>query len=324
MSWEATTAITELTYTAMASSGTGQYLAACGGQSDSNIITSAKVYLSADYGESWNVSTALPAGLFGPITSSSTGQTLTVCSQSDGIYTSSDYGSNWSLSSDTSTIAMSCGSTVYTPSLVASASGQYVYSLTYLAGLFYSSDYGVTWSSSSGAPTDNFYSSIASSPSGKYVVSITTLSKVYFSQNYGVSYALTAAPNTPWSSLFCSDSGVITISSAFSMYQSTNLGVTWNDFGDGSGGSLLNIATDASTKNMIAYTSSGEVMQSTNGGAHWFAPSSLSGSTLNPQSTACNDDGSVQAFGTNGHGIYESRSSSPSSSASSGEQMLLL
>eukprot|EP00598_Pedospumella_elongata_P009936 CAMPEP_0185007808 /NCGR_PEP_ID=MMETSP1098-20130426/88101_1 /TAXON_ID=89044 /ORGANISM="Spumella elongata, Strain CCAP 955/1" /LENGTH=88 /DNA_ID=CAMNT_0027536201 /DNA_START=27 /DNA_END=289 /DNA_ORIENTATION=+ len=87
--------------------------------------------------------------------------------------------------------------------------------MTLLSGLFTSSDFGVTWASSTGAPTSNYYNSIASSPSGQYVVAASATggtNSIFLSQDYGVSYTRTLAPNTQYDSIVCSDSGVITVS----------------------------------------------------------------------------------------------------------------
>jgi hypothetical protein len=86
MSFALSTAIVDLNYLSVASSGSGQYLAASGGQSGMT-MTSSNVYLSPDYGASWNVSTDLPVGLYGAITSSTSGETLAVCSSNVGVYT---------------------------------------------------------------------------------------------------------------------------------------------------------------------------------------------------------------------------------------------
>eukprot|EP01034_Spumella_vulgaris_P028222 gene28222-35042_t len=289
MSFALSTAIVNLDYLALASSGTGQYMAASGAPVG-NFITSSNVYLSSDYGASWNVSTDLPDGLYGAVTSSTSGETLSVCSQNVGVYISANFGSSWSLSAGTSTVAQSCGTTLYTPTLASSDSGQYIYSLTLVNGLYYSSNYGATWTAATGAPTSNLYQGIASSPSGQYVASTTSLNAVYLSQNFGVTYAKTLAPNTLWNSFFVNDAGAITLSAPFmfSMYKSTDLG---------------------------------DVMQSSNSGGHWTTPSSLSASTLSPQSTSSNSDGSAQSFGTNGNGIYTGSSTSSTDSGGSSSSL---
>ena len=320
MSFSLSSAIVDLDYLAMASSGTGQYLAALGGQSG-NIITSSNLYLSSDYGASWNLNANLPDDLYGAVTSSTTGATLALCSSS-GIYTSSDYGSNWALSAGTAGVAQGCTSTIYTPSLVGSSSGQYLYTMTVTNGLFRSADSGVTWTSSTGAPTSSFYFAIASSPSGQYVAATTSLGAVYLSQNYGVSYTKTLAYNTLYSSLVCSNSGAITISAIGSMYKSTDMGQTWYTFGDITGGGLSYISADSTTTNMIALYG-GTVVLTNNGGAHWYTPSSLAASSFSPQSTATNSDGTLMAFGTNGNGIYQGKISYPSGGGSSGKKTAL-
>eukprot|EP01034_Spumella_vulgaris_P033033 gene33033-40768_t len=319
MSFSVSSAPLALKYSAVAVSGNGQYLAACGGSTGSDY---SNVYLSPDYGASWNISTDLPAGLYGDITSSTTGQNLVVCDFTAGISTSSDFGSTWSPSPNTHSVVASCGSALYSSSLVASNSGQYVSSLTITGGLFYSANYGVNWAASN-APTGQYYYSISSSPSGQYVAATTSSYRVYFSQNYGATYAQTLAPNVIWYSSFCTDDGVIAVSTYSYMYRSTNLGTTWSQYGDSSSGVMTNIATDSSSTNMVGISNTyGLVMQSTNGGAKWSTPSSLTGSTLSPLSTATSNDFSTQAIGTNNHGVYVATTSgSSTNSGGSGSGM---
>ena len=314
MSFSLSSAVVDLNYLAMASSATGQYLAALGGQSGT-FMTSSNLYLSSDYGASWNLNANLPDDLYGAVTSSTTGATLALCSSS-GIYTSSDYGSNWALSADTVGATQGCTGTAYSPALVGSASGQYLYTMTVTNGLFRSADYGVTWTSSTGAPTATFYSAIASSPSGQYIVA-TLSGTIYLSQNYGVSYTKTLAYNTLYYSIVCSDSGTITVSSFGSMYKSTDLGKTWYTFGDFAGAGLSYISADSTTTNMIA-ESYGDIVLTNNGGANWYTPTSLQASSFSPQSTASNSDGTLMAFGTNGNGIYQGKITYSSGGGSSG------
>eukprot|EP01032_Pedospumella_encystans_P007997 gene7997-9534_t len=316
MSWALSSAVVSLDYATLASSSTGQYFAACGASSNTD---SCSIYLSSDYGASWTINTDLPSGIYAVITSSSSGQRMATCSDNIGIYTSSDYGSNWALSPNSASAAASCSDGTNSPAMVASSSGQYMYTFTLFDGLYYSGDYGLTWTSSAGAPdNDYYYYAIASSPSGQYIAAATS-KHIYFSQNFGVSYTKTLAPaNDFYTGLVCNDAGAIIVSATNNMLRSTNLGITWVPFGDYSGGRIGYISSDSSNTNMIALDSGDDVVVTSNGGATWYIPSALVGSSFSPKCTATNSDGTIMAFGTDSNGIYIGKISY-SSGGSSGD-----
>lgn len=114
-------------WNSITSSSTGQFLAA--------VAWDKGVFISNDYGASWNL-TSSNGGVTWAVAGSSSGQFLAAASDGEGLYTSNDYGTSWQWIST---------SGVKLKSLVASESGQYLLGVDVDNGVHTSSDYGVTW-----------------------------------------------------------------------------------------------------------------------------------------------------------------------------------
>ena len=137
-------------WSGVASSSTGQYLAAT--------VTGGDIYTSNDYGVTWvddTVATPEANSLWQGITSSASGQYLAAVDYSGDIFTSNDYGESW-------TDQTNSGNEPWYY-ITSSASGQYLAAVaTYGGGIYRSNDYGVTWTQTT-APGENWVSISASS-----------------------------------------------------------------------------------------------------------------------------------------------------------------
>jgi hypothetical protein len=60
-------------------------------------VDNGDVYVSSDYGNSWNIKTDLGNKLWSNVAMSGTGQYQTALSRYDNIYMSNDYGNTWVL-----------------------------------------------------------------------------------------------------------------------------------------------------------------------------------------------------------------------------------
>jgi hypothetical protein len=221
-------------YTSICSNSTGKYLAAC---------TQGSVYISSDYGVSFNKNSQTFVNQNLCICCSVTGQYISIGNAY--VYTSSDYGVSWIQNSNVNT----GGSEVY--SICCSYTGQYQALAINGAGIYTNSTYGMgTWVKTSAinsswqgiccdstgqkisacAYQGSIYSNlsggvgswnavtsfsgiswyaICSSSTGKYLYAIDNFGYIYITPNYGISgsWIQTNAPYTNWYSICCDSTG---------------------------------------------------------------------------------------------------------------------
>eukprot|EP01031_Cornospumella_fuschlensis_P027176 gene27176-32832_t len=138
------------------------------------------IYLSSDYGATWNASSADSSLLWISVCSSDSGEFLAAADQTTGIYISSDYGSTWTLKYSTSTT----GNVV---DFACSSSGQFIYGIANSGYVLGTSNYGLTWSI---LYTLGNLLSLGCDSTGQYIVASHYYNGVYLSSDYGSSFNL--------------------------------------------------------------------------------------------------------------------------------------
>ena len=132
-------------WTGVASSNTGNYLFAC--------AYSSGIYISKDYGTSWNLTSA-PIITWLGISCNSTGERIVAVTLFNYIYISNDYGITW--------IRTSAPYGAWR-AVTSNNTGQYITAVSSNdeGSIYVSNDYGVTWSTTN-SPTNDYWSNIKS------------------------------------------------------------------------------------------------------------------------------------------------------------------
>ena len=175
------------------------------------------LYVSSDFGNTWNGVQSIPKIVFNYLSLSASGQYQTAVAlgtnpppiYGDFIYVSSDFGVTWTKSN-------SLKNMWYCVSL--SASGQYQTAVA--KGIqaeddrppgdfiYVSSDFGVTWTSKS---LQKIFTSVSLSASGQYQTAVAENDEVgdfiYVSNDFGENWTQLSAPQKQWKSVSLSASG---------------------------------------------------------------------------------------------------------------------
>ena len=197
----------------------GQYMTA-GYQS---VGTVGGIYLSSNYGQTWNYIQAsnyyaqfLPMSASGQYMMIAPGYSVSTISAY--IYISSNYGQTWTQTTHSLLISGVSGAAI-------SGTGQYM-SYIYNDVAYLSSTYGQSWSTLSLASA----AGVAISYSGQYIVIGYGSLGVYVSSNYGVSFSTNTTPVSPFN-ISMSSSGQYVFINRYSngtIYLSTNYGATFS------------------------------------------------------------------------------------------------
>lgn len=183
----------------VAMSSTGQYQVAAL-LPTRNSVGAAQLYLSSDFGSTWNkntISTQDSSGTYCIVAISSSGQYQAAAIHGGFIYESRSYALSWSVISffpqklSWSYIAISDSGLVQ----AACIDGGFVY---------VSSDFGVTWTTRG---SSNFWTSISISSSGQVQVASVYQGFIYISYDYGATFAVSASSQT-WQAVDISSNGI--------------------------------------------------------------------------------------------------------------------
>lgn len=223
--WERSSA-PKLSWTSLASSSNGQWLAA-GGSGEG-------IYISSDVGKTWR-KTSAPNAYWTSIAMSADGSKLLAACRSSwdwepwpapgGFYLSSDSGLTWVKAELTA-------SRPFSPFVASSSDGARLVAAS--SGLiFLSSDAGLTWRKSS-AP-ESAWSSLACSADGKRIIAASD-EGVHISMDEGASWLRSALPGQRWWSVASSADGMNLLasqrssrSSGSSIHRSFDGGLTWTE-----------------------------------------------------------------------------------------------
>lgn len=137
------------------------------------------IYVSNDYGSTWNSESPATDGLYYATAVSGNGSYMLAPDSNGDVYISSDHGNTWT----TSTAPNGLG---YNGSSI-STDGKYMVLAAVSNGIYYSSDYGVSWTKSSGTDTQSWYD-ISISGTGQYGVAVDYGGDIWTSKDYGVTW----------------------------------------------------------------------------------------------------------------------------------------
>jgi hypothetical protein len=190
------------TWSAIASSSSGQYLAAA---VNLYMVTSAEIgsiYTSSDYGATWTLQRNSPADMtWTSIASDSTGRYLAAAASQGGtIYTSSDFGVNWTMrSSGLPVISAQSGIPGANWSSIASdGTGRRLIASVSGGSIYRSADFGATWAaySSSVLPADADWQKVSSSADGSRVTASLSDGAAYYLTDGDADWAQMQLPFT--------------------------------------------------------------------------------------------------------------------------------
>jgi hypothetical protein len=273
---------TNATWYSIASSASGQYLAAA--------AYNGLIYTSPNYGATWTPRAGSGTRNWYCVASDASGQYLVGVVYGGQIYTSSDYGVTW-------TARDSNRNWYYAAS---SSSGQYLVAAVYGGAIYTSSNFGATWTPQASG-SRNWYS-VASDATGQYLVAVVYGGQIYTSSNYGVTWTPRDS-NRNWISVASSSSGQYLGAAVYGgqIYTSPNFGATWTPQASGSR-NWYSVASDATGQDLVAVVYGGQIYTSSDQGVTWMPRDS----NRNWASVASSTDGSRLAAGVAGGPIYTS------------------
>ncbi len=263
------------------------------------------LYLSTDYGETWNiVNYGQTSGQywFG-LAISQTGQYMWACAIDGGIWKSSDYGSNWVQVKPFGIDEYSCSG------VSISNNGQYIYICNSSGHIYISADYGVNWNDKDYSSVDwAWWSNIACSKDGKYIIANSYGSLaggvVYLSTDYGITWAEIKPrgdEQTNWDKCCLNYTGERMLINAGQrgIYLSTDYGVTWNILVPKNFimGVFTECAMDDSGLNIYVADYYGKCYWSQNGGNNWKELKVFLHDSNNWSCMATNSDGNYIFIG---------------------------
>lgn len=271
----------DLTWSAVASDTTGQYLVACaaydgiylttdGGlswtassvtvttdfywvsvasSSDGSIVAASAlddgyVIVSSDYGSTWNQNSG--EGEWISVAISGSGSLIAAAEYYGGIYLSIDYGVTWSITA--------APEPLYWTSVSMSSESSYMLGTCVDGYVYTSTDSGSDWSEVSGTPYGTKWKSSAVSETGQYMLALGAEIGIYYSLDYGTSWAISNAPSAPeWSYITSSSSGELGAAVSYSgfVYVTSTYGMQWEICTSLGSGNWLGVATDSSGSQLI-------------------------------------------------------------------------
>lgn len=187
----------------IALSATGQYQVIV--QNFDTSLDNLSIYLSSDYGTTWNRCSALANSTYlNSVAISSTGQYIVITQGNfnktitGNIFVSNDFGITFRV--------VSIGAPQYWTSCAMSATGQYQYACIANINIYISIDYGVTWTASPASLSNN-WKSITVSANGQYVVAAVNNGTIYTSINFGTTFQISNSDTAYWNCVAMSSDG---------------------------------------------------------------------------------------------------------------------
>jgi len=184
------------------------------------------VFLSSNFGSTWERTTVSNDRSWQSVTSSSNGNNLAAVVSGGSLYTSTDSGQNW-------TPRTTAGSRYWT-AVASNHEGTKIAAVVGGGFIYTSSDSGASWTERT-SPGDRYWTSIASSSDGTKLFATATLGAsssggLFTSSDSGVTWTEQAgAGNLNWSAIACSDDAtkVFATEAGGDVYKSIDSGVTW-------------------------------------------------------------------------------------------------
>ena len=208
--WTLTNAPSSIIWVSVCSSRSGKYFAAA--SSDTR-----RVYLSSDYGETWNELVNSNNGGFYYITANEDLKYLFAPIYGLGINYSIDRGVNWSTNLNITNGTCICSN--WTGDLVAVGTSG--------SGIYTSINFGETFQLK--YTSSVYFRSICSDSTGSYLAACGNNSFIYTSSNSGTSW-FSRASQQNWKSICCDSTGkyLYAVATSVGIYASYDYGVTWS------------------------------------------------------------------------------------------------
>ncbi len=273
------------------------------GQYQTAVVNGGQIWLSSDYGNSWNPttsSTAPTTATWGSVSLSSSGQYQTAVVTFGEIWLSADYGNNWAA-------VVTAPSGVAWASVSISASGQYQTAvIDSSSSIYVSNDYGVSWTPVNG---NHYWISVSVSDSGQYQTALQNGGFISRSSNFGVSWSF-VGNNQYWDSVSVSSTGqyqtALGNNAPNQINISTNFGSSWTT----TNSPLLYwtaVSISSSGQYQTAVVNGGQIYVSIDFGNTWTATASI----LNWSSVSVSASGKYQTALVNGGQIWISNTIQP-------------
>jgi hypothetical protein len=258
----------------VASSSTGKNLAAlCLG-------TITGIYVSTNFGVTWNFSINIGGGGARTIAVSGDGKTILGCAYDQSrLYLSTNFGTSWT-SIVTATPGCNWGGVSY--------DGSILIATTWESGIRISTDSGKNWNINNTMGSHQWSCSVVFSSDSSRIIAGTP-SSLYISTNLGNTWTQ-RQPDTSrrWSNVACSSDGTkILAASGTTIYRSTDGGETWIKRNTNVGGTGLACSSDGTF--VISCKNTNYIYISTDSGETWSTK--VTNITRKWSSVACSSDG---------------------------------
>ena len=210
------------------------------------------IYVSSDYGETWNPKTTSTDWMY--ISISSSGKYQTVFNVDGTIYTSSNYGETWN--PKVNIINLSCVSV--------SSSGKYQTAVVENGNIYISSNFGETWNPKY---YNKYWLGVSMSSNGQYQTAC-GYGAVYISSDYGINWTPKLYINS-YTGVSLSSSGQYQTTVAFGgqIYVSSDYGQTWNPRDSNRNWKRVSLSSSGKYQTSVLYY--GKIYVSSNFGQTW-------------------------------------------------------
>ena len=226
-------------FSAVSLSASGKYQTVISDTDDEGLLEN--MYVSTDFGATWNVAQGSPKKKWKSVSLSASGQYQTVVGVGDYIYISSDFGVTWTQSNSLKNIWLGVSLSASGQYQTAIGNGLFEGEIPPIGDFIYvSSDFGLTWAKSNSL--QKFWSSVSLSASGQYQTAVglgmsnqgePPADFIYVSSDFGVTWTQSQnAPEQKWNSISLSASGQYQTAVAKNypgeyIYVSIDFGNTW-------------------------------------------------------------------------------------------------
>jgi hypothetical protein len=260
---------TNIYFTALSMSSSGQYQAAA----YQATATAGSVFISSNYGQTWNLIASGSNQQMMNIAVSATGQYMILTpnyNATANIYVSSTYGQSWTSTSQQLVGSWGCA---------ISGTGQYMLASYGNNATYLSSNYGTSWSSI--ASLTQIGGSYAISYTGQYMVVPQGANGIYVSSTYGQSWTQYSSYTIARSSAISSSGQYIVVTTLLGgSYISSNYGQTWTSISTGTTNNLYSNAMSGSgTYQMYVVNVGGVFLSSITTATDSFAIANNSGTS---------------------------------------------
>ena len=244
-----------------------------------NLLNTNYLYMSADFGITWNPIISAGSYNFFDIAISSTGQYITAAASAQFAHVSSDYGATWVLT----------GTANIGTSVAMSASGQYQTIAPGVGSISISSDFGQTWTV---RPYSHNYTRLAVSSSGQYQVAVTGYDGagdiIYLSNDYGFTWTAATGygsiSDPGWIGVAISNDGQHILAAEEFLWVSYDFGVSWTKKLPDSARNWTGVAIQSivpGLKTELACINNGSLYQSLDTGNTWILTDTFSKTRTN-------------------------------------------